>query len=315
MEFLKLLESIRIPALTGFMSAITYLGDEVCFMAMALLIFWCIDKRRGYYVFIVGLLGTVVNQFLKLWFRIPRPWVLDPEFTPVEAAIEGAGGYSFPSGHTQTAVGTFGAVLLTAERKWAKWLCFALILIVPFSRMYLGVHTPLDVGVSYLVAGGLTAALYFCFKDDASLKKSARGAVIALLAVALLYALFVFLYRFPVDIDPHNMASGTKNACTLGGTALALAVIYFYDKKRLNFSTEGPFLGQLLKYVIGLALVVGLKSGLKPALNALLGLFLEGALRDNISNFLRYFLMSVFAGCVWPHTFPIFAKIGKKKIH
>lgn len=312
MEFLRLLEGLRFDALTGFMSVVTYLGDEICFMAIAILFFWCIDKRRGYYIFFVGIMGSIINQFLKLWFRIPRPWVIDPEFSPVESAIEAASGYSFPSGHTQSAVGTFGAILMTGDRKWAKWLSFAIIIIVPFSRMYLGVHTPLDVGVSYLVAGGLVAALYFCFRDDSSVEKSAPIVVAALLLLAVLYALFVFLYSFPADIDPHNMASGTKNACTLGGTALAFAVIYYYDKKYLNFSTKAPFVGQVLKFVIGLALVVGLKAGLKPLLNAVLGLFLEGALCENVSNFLRYFLMSIFAGCVWPHTFPLFSKIGKK---
>ena len=50
MEFLKLLEAIRIPALTGFMSAITYLGDELCFMAVALLFYWCINKRQGCFI-------------------------------------------------------------------------------------------------------------------------------------------------------------------------------------------------------------------------------------------------------------------------
>ena len=312
MEFLKLLEGIRIPALTGFMSAITYLGDEVCFMAMALLIFWCIDKRRGYYVFIVGLLGTVVNQFLKLWFRISRPWVIDPEFTPVEAAIEGAGGYSFPSGHTQTAVGTYGSIALGFKKAWVRWLCLAVIVIVPFSRMYLGVHTPLDVGVSYLIGGGLAIGLYFCFKDERSFEKCAKYVFVLLLAACVAYAIFVFTYTFPENTDAHNLASGVKNACTVGGTSLALLVIYIYDTKKLNFSTEAPLLGQLLKLVLGLALVVAIKSGFKPVLNAFFGLFLDGAVRDNVSNFVRYFLMGIFAGCIWPHTFPLFAKLGKK---
>jgi len=312
MEFLKLLEGIRIPAMTGFMSTITYLGDEVCFMAMALLLFWCIDKRRGYYVFIVGLLGTVVNQFLKLWFRIPRPWVIDPDFKPVEAAIEGAGGYSFPSGHTQTAVGTYGSIALGFKKAWVRWLCLAVIVIVPFSRMYLGVHTPLDVGVSYLIGGGLAIVLYFCFKDERSFEKCAKYVFVLLLAACVAYAIFVFTYAFPENTDAHNLASGVKNACTVGGTSLALLVIYIYDTKKLNFSTEAPLLGQLLKLVLGLALVVAIKSGFKPVLNAFFGLFLDGAVRDNISNFTRYFLMGIFAGCIWPHTFPFFAKMGKK---
>ena len=79
MGFLKLLENIRFPAMTSFMSVLTYLGDELCFMAIALLFFWCINKRIGYFIFSVGLTGSIINQFLKLHFRVPRPWVLDPK--------------------------------------------------------------------------------------------------------------------------------------------------------------------------------------------------------------------------------------------
>lgn len=105
MGFLRLLESIRIPALNVFFSGITYCGDEIAFMVAAFALFWCVNKRTGYYAFLVGLFGTVGNQWLKIACRIPRPWVLDPNFTIVESARAAATGYSFPSGHTQNAVG------------------------------------------------------------------------------------------------------------------------------------------------------------------------------------------------------------------
>ena len=94
MDFLRLLAAGRCGALDTFFSGLTYFGSEIAFMAAALLIFWCVDKRQGYYVFLVGALGTVCNQFLKLAFRIPRPWVLDPDFQIVEAARADATGYS-----------------------------------------------------------------------------------------------------------------------------------------------------------------------------------------------------------------------------
>ena len=97
MGFLRLLAAGRTAVLDGFFSGLTYFGSELAFMAAALLMFWCIDKRQGYYVFLVGAFGTICNQFLKLAFRIPRPWVLDPEFQIVEAARADATGYSFPS--------------------------------------------------------------------------------------------------------------------------------------------------------------------------------------------------------------------------
>ena len=103
MEFLYFLESLRNPFCDALFSLITTLGEETIFIVMAILFFWCINKWEGYYLFTVGLIGTVINQFLKLWFRIPRPWVRDPNFTIVESAQEAASGYSFPSGHTQSA--------------------------------------------------------------------------------------------------------------------------------------------------------------------------------------------------------------------
>ena len=158
MEFLRLLESARLPALDAFFSAVTYLGDELAFMALALLLFWCVDKRTGYYVFVVGLFGTLANQFLKILCRVPRPWVLDPGFTIVESARAAATGTRFRPGTRRTPWGPSGAIGLLAKRRWVKIACLALVLLVPFSRMYLGVHTPLDVGVAFLMAAILLAA-------------------------------------------------------------------------------------------------------------------------------------------------------------
>jgi len=305
MEFLKLLEAMRIPALTGFMSAITYLGDELCFMAVALLFYWCINKRQGCFILSVGLAGSIINQFLKLWYRIPRPWVLDPSFKIVENAREAASGYSFPSGHTQTAVGTFGGIALCRKEKWLRIVCLLLIVIVPFSRMYLCVHTPLDVGVSFLVAGALLCALYPLFKsEDRGFKKTVL-VLLGVLLLSVLYMFFILFYKFPADTDAHNLASGTKNAFTFMGTVLGFLVAVMVDRKYINFDTKAPVLGQILKYALGLGLVVAVKSLLKAPLNMV---FSGG----QIANLVRYFLMVVFAGCVWPLTFPLFAKIGKK---
>lgn len=306
MDFLRLLEGIRTPVLDGIMSVITYLGSEICFMALALLIFWCVNKRQGYYLFAVGLSGIVINQFLKLWCRIPRPWVLDPDFTIVESARAGATGYSFPSGHTQNIVGTLGVIAVSNRQKWVRILCVSFMILVPFSRMYLGVHTPLDVGVSFGVALLLLCVFYPFFSDD---KRSARfmPLILALLVImTAAYSVFVLTYSFPADIDKSNYDSGVHNAFTMGGAVLGLVVAYFFDKKVLNFSTKAPFPGQVLKLVIGMGLLVAIRSVLKAPLLALFN-------GSELASLVRYFIMVVFAGCVWPLTFPFFARIGKRK--
>ena len=143
MGFLRLLAAGRTAVLDGFFSGLTYFGSELAFMAAALLMFWCIDKRQGYYVFLVGAFGTICNQFLKLAFRIPRPWVLDPEFQIVEAARADATGYSFPSGHTAVSFASVAALRTANSRLWKPAL--ALAVVIALSRLYLYAHWPTDI--------------------------------------------------------------------------------------------------------------------------------------------------------------------------
>ena len=160
MGLLYALESIRTPLLDKILGAVTYLGDELCFMVFAVGVFWCISKRMGYYLMTVGFFGTILNQFLKILCAVPRPWVKDPGFTIVESARAGASGYSFPSGHTQNAVTLYGGTARYTKTPWLRWVCIAVMVLICFSRMYLGVHTPLDVGVALAMGAVLVLALY-----------------------------------------------------------------------------------------------------------------------------------------------------------
>ena len=303
MEFLYFLEGLRVPILDSFMLAITYFGDEIAFLVTALIIFWCIDKRKGYFILSVGFVGTLANQFMKLWFRIPRPWVLDENFTILEQAREAASGYSFPSGHTQSAVGTFGGLAAVTKNRAVRWICIAIAVLVPFSRMYIGVHTPLDV----LVAAGMALLLIFVMRplvlgNDGKYIPLLLG-IMTVLAVAFLC--FVEFYPFPADIDTHNLESGLKNAYTLLGTLLGFLIVYTVDEKWLHFPVKAVWWAQIIKVLMGLGLVLAVKSGMKTPLNALFG--------ESVGRAARYFLIVIVAGVLWPLTFKWFAKLGTKE--
>ena len=92
MSFLYFLENLRTPFLDSIMLLVTRLGEESVFLLLALLMLWCVDKKHGYALLITGFMGILINQTLKLTFRIPRPKILDPQFTVVEGATEAATG-------------------------------------------------------------------------------------------------------------------------------------------------------------------------------------------------------------------------------
>jgi len=303
MGFLYLLKEIRVPVLNEFMLLITRLGEETAFLVIALVLFWCVDKYLGYYTLSVGFVGTVVNQFLKLLFRIPRPWVLDENFTILEQAKEAATGYSFPSGHTQSAVGTFGSIAYTTKNKAIRIIAIVIAALVAFSRMYIGVHTPLDVGVSVVL--GVVFVLAFRPVVLGHNRKYMPVLLAGMLLLAIGFLCFVELYPFPSDIDSHNYQSGIENAYTLFGALLGMLVVYIVDEKWLNFSTRAIWWAQILKVIVGLGVVLVVKSGTKELLNALLG--------ESIGRAVRYFLIVIVAGIAWPLSFRWFSKLGNKE--
>lgn len=304
MEFLKLLQTIRTPFLDELVGLITHFGSETLFLVCALLFFWCIDKHRGYYLLFSGFCGIVSVQVLKMSFRIPRPWVLDPDFHIVESARAGATGYSFPSGHTQCAACLYGSIARSSRRRAVRISAIVLLLLVAFSRMYLGVHTPKDVAVSLCIGTVWVLLLYPLIEKGRIDPRFMYFAIGMAVALALGNLLFVELTAFPADVDPVNLNDAREVAWKLCAAVLGLCLIYPIERKWIQYDTRAVWWAQLLKLAGGLIVVLLIKSLLKTPLNALFGAYVGG--------FVRYLLMVLFAGLVWPLTFKFFAKLGAK---
>ena len=306
MDILYALEKIRTPFWNGVMSAVTQLGGEVIFIVAAVVVFWCVSKWEGYYLMTIAFCGTVLNQFLKLICRVPRPWVRDPNFTIVESARAEATGYSFPSGHTQNAIGLFGGMARWGGRRWVRLGLTALALVIAFSRMYLGVHTPADVGVSLVLAAALVLGLYPLMRRAQEKPRYMGYVLAAMLVVSGAFVVFVEAYGFSADTDAENLASGIGNAWKMLGAVAGMTLAWLLDRRYIHFETQAVGWVRVIKVAVGMALLLAIKSGLKAPLLALLG-------HEGLAGGVRYFLLVLVAGAVWPLVFRPMSKWGKGK--
>lgn len=155
--YLLFLQSIR-EAIGGVCGEVilllTTLGESAITYLLLGFIYWCIDKRAGQLMALNVSFACTYNQVLKNTFKVERPWNRDARVVPVPEALSGAGGYSFPSGHTTRVTATWGALGAALWKQKAKLCasgCWLVVAGVAFSRNFLGVHTPQDVLVSLLI--------------------------------------------------------------------------------------------------------------------------------------------------------------------
>ncbi len=269
------------PALDGFFKAMTFLGSEEAYLLLVPLIYWSIDRVTGMRATVLLLVSALVNAGAKAIFDQPRPVQFDPS---VHALVEETSP-GLPSGHTQNTVAVFGYLAIQARRRWFWVLAAALMVLVPLSRVYLGVHFPTDVFAGYLIGGVLLWLFltywvpferWFCRQAFA-----AQMAVVVALPVA---AVFVW----PTD----DIATGA-------GTLLGMAVGFLIERRWVRFETAGSIVARVGRFVIGIVVLVAIWAGLRSVFAAL-----DPAL---VWRTLRYGLVGLWgaAGAPW-----VFVRLG-----
>ena len=166
---------------------ITTIGDEIFFLVVAMVVFWCVDKRFGFKLINVYLLGCIVMSAMKNIVRRPRPF----EETRVQSIGERESGYSFPSGHTAGAMSVWGSAgYLWRKNRWILGLMVLLVVLVAFSRNYIGVHTPQDVIVSIIIG------LFIILFTDKTLKwiDKKPGNDLIFYTIIMIIGLILYLY-------------------------------------------------------------------------------------------------------------------------
>lgn len=136
--------------------ALTFLGASVTLWTLLVLYHWLVDPRFARRLGIVLALSIITNQILKGIFATPRPYDLDAAVTR-ESARRTGGGFGFPSGHAQNAATFWPAFAFRYNRTWMWIVALAIVFTVALSRIYLGVHMPIDV------TGGFVFGMIFAW--------------------------------------------------------------------------------------------------------------------------------------------------------
>ena len=133
-----LINNISNPFLDLFFVSITYIGSTV-FWILLIILFWMKKEREISIRLIFALIiDSFLLTFLKWFFVRPRP---SERFANIEVLSSDIGP-SFPSGHSERVFS--GAVILGYVYKKLRYLLFLLAFLVSFSRIYIGVHYPID---------------------------------------------------------------------------------------------------------------------------------------------------------------------------
>lgn len=197
-DFLLFLQNIRIAQpefIDKFFLSITIFGEFWLPTLICAIVYWCIDFKAGLYLFTLEGFNSVITHFLKMLACVYRPWVLSDKIHPSKLAVPFAKGYSFPSGHSAMSSSVLGGTAFILRRKPIICiLLICLILLIGFSRLWLGVHTPQDVVCGLLI--GLASIFIVDRIINYAEKRQNRYLILALILNITVALILLYICRF-----------------------------------------------------------------------------------------------------------------------
>ena len=287
--------------LTEFLQKMTFLGELNTVLVLMAVIYWAVSKELGTYLLMGWSGNRLVNGVLKVTVCAYRPWIRDPRIVPYGNSMTTATGYSFPSGHTMNAATVYGGVTVRKDMPAALRVTMAIVVVlVAFSRNFLGVHTPQDVLVGAL-AGMLV--MWLVWKMMRWLEEHpGKDMLVVLIGIALAAAVAVYaaVKHYPADYDANGklLVDGAKmaNDTFKGvGWCIAFLVGWILERRYVDFSTDVPVPQKLTRIAVGLITYYAVSLILVPAVKA----WIPGPAGTMISCFLQMLYVAfLFPWCM-----------------
>ena len=312
-DFLLFLQNIRVgyfEIFDKFFLSVTVFGEFWLPTLICAIVYWCIDFRAGVYLFSLESFNIFFAHLFKMIACVYRPWVLDSRIHPSELAVPFAKGYSFPSGHSAMSSSVVGGVAYLLRKN--KIICAALIglvLLVGFSRMWLGVHTPQDVVV------GLLMGLFFVFagntlinwaQNDKNRYLYLLGIINVFAVLALIFVNFFNTYRMDyvsgeLLVDPQRLK---YNTIVVYAFSLGLINGCFLCARFCPFNPKDVSVKRrIIRGIIGsLSLILLLKFVLERVIMNVI---------DLKAGIPLMFLVGIFVTLIYPLIFKVTGKIRR----
>lgn len=298
-DYLLLLQNFRDTSghiLDKFFLFITTFGEMFIAIVVICLFYWVINKKIGLFLLWNYIFGFIVNTIAKTTACIYRPWILDLKVKPLAEAIPAATGYSFPSGHTAGAMSIWGGLAIAYwKNKIIRYSCIILVFLIMISRNYVGVHTPQDVIVSFVISCVIIFCSYKLINWEE--KGGKRDIVIALSVsiITILSLLYINLKCYPIhylfgkvlyDPKPTVLETIIKSGFIFGSF-----FGWIIEKRYVNFLPQnGTIAKKVIRSIVGLILLFGLHGVTKILENVGCNTFI----------FVQYTILGLFITFIYP---------------
>lgn len=257
MEFIRQIHQLRTPLLDAFFLFLNFFDRQEFFFILIPILWIGYGWKSGIRLFYILFFSYLTNHALKEFFASPRPFHLDPSLGLIQLHE-----YGFPSGAAQNAVLLSGLFLFHSKNKWKWAIVSAYVLLISFSRIYLGVHFPTDILAGWFVGLVLLAIVLYLFPFvEKGLQKLPLPFPFLLSQLIPLLLLFFFNSRNMLLLAPVAM-----------GLSLGVQISFISRIIPLPPKNNKDFALKASIAVIGAFVCYGLSS-LIPGSHSIIGLF------------------------------------------
>jgi membrane-associated phospholipid phosphatase len=280
----RFFRSISTETLDKIVQILTFMGSQMVIIVLVAIIYFVLDKKAGEKIIYIALTSYGVNNALKGVCAVKRPFQVDPD---IEAAgVEDATGYSFPSGHSQGAASVYFSIANHFKKTWLWIVAIAIIVIVGFTRIWLGVHFLSDVvvGISLGIGVSLLCGLLY---DN--FQHSFKSKIILFATTLVIFAPFLYFFYRPNANDMLVYRDFYISYAAYLGFFGAVII----ENKLVKFTDLTTLGMKILRAAIGIVIMLGVYLGLKFV-------FPDGYL---ILDMVRYFLVIFIGLGIYPLIF------------